>query len=106
MGRVWRQRASDVVRSASPPTLALGTRLGGDEAVSQRQARAVIDLALRVGEAMLSTGASAADCVASVLRLMTAYGVRSAHIDVTFTSITVSIHRGLHEDPLQPRVVG
>ncbi|MFB9731223.1 threonine/serine ThrE exporter family protein [Ornithinimicrobium kibberense] len=100
VGRVWRQRASEVVRSASPPTLALGTRLGGDEAVSQRQARAVIDLALRVGEAMLSTGASAADCVASVLRLMTAYGVRSAHIDVTFTSITVSIHRGLHEDPL------
>lgn len=100
VGRMWRQRASDVVRSASPPTLALGTRLGGDEAVSQREARAVNDLALRVGEAMLSTGASSADCVASVLRLMTAYGVRSAHIDITFTSITVSIHRGLSEDPL------
>lgn len=100
VGRMWRQRASEVVRSASPPTMALGTRLGGDAAVSQREARAVNDLALRVGEAMLSTGASAADCVASVLRLMTAYGVRSAHIDITFTSITVSIHRGLHEDPL------
>jgi uncharacterized membrane protein YjjP (DUF1212 family) len=100
VGRVWRDRAVHVVRGVSPPTMALGTRLGGDEDISQRHARAVIDLALRVGEAMLSTGASAADCVATVLRLTSAYGVRSAHVDVTFTSITVSIHRGLHEDPL------
>ena len=100
VARVWRARAAHVVRGVSPPTVALGTRTGGDDAVSQRQARAVIDLALRVGEAMLSTGASAADCVATVLRLVHAYGIRSAHIDVTFTSITVSIHRGLHEDPL------
>lgn len=100
VAQVWQRRAAHVVRGVSPPTVALGTRTGGDDAVSQRQARAVIDLALRVGEAMLSTGASAADCVATVLRLMQAYGVRSAHIDVTFTSITVSIHRGLHEDPL------
>lgn len=100
VGRVWRDRAVHVVRGVSPPTMALGTRLGGDEDISQRHARAVIDLALRVGEAMLSTGASAADCVANVLRLTYAYGVRSTHVDVTFTSITVSIHRGLHEDPL------
>lgn len=100
VARAWRSRAAHVVKGVSPPTVALGTRTGGDDAVSQRQARAVIDLALRVGEAMLSTGASAADCVATVLRLVQAYGVRSAHIDVTFTSITVSIHRGLHEDPL------
>lgn len=100
VARAWRSRAAHVVRGVSPPTVALGTRTGGDDAVTQRQARAVIDLALRVGEAMLSTGASAADCVATVLRLVQAYGVRSAHVDITFTSITVSIHRGLHEDPL------
>lgn len=100
VARVWRERAAHAVRGVAPPTIALGTRTGGDEAVSQRQARAVSDLALRVGEAMLSTGASAADCVATVLRLVDAYGVRSAHVDITFTSITVSVHRGLHEDPL------
>lgn len=100
VSRAWRSRAAHIVRGVSPPTVVLGTRTGGDEAVTQRQARAVIDLALRMGEAMLSTGASAADCVATVLRLMQAYGVRSAHIDITFTSITVSIHRGLEEDPL------
>lgn len=100
VARLWRDRAAHVVRGVAPPTIMMGTRTGGDEEITQRQARAVIDLALRVGEAMLSTGASAADCVATVLRLVEAYGVRSAHVDVTFTSITVSIHRGLHEDPL------
>ncbi len=100
VGTVWRDRAAHVVRGVSPPTMAIGTRLDGDEDISQVHARAVIDLALRVGEAMLSTGASAADCVANVLRLTSAYGVSSAHVDVTFTSITVSIHRGIHEDPL------
>jgi uncharacterized membrane protein YjjP (DUF1212 family) len=100
VGHLWRERAAHVVRGVSPPTMALGTRTEGDEAVSQREARAVIDLALRVGEAMLSTGAPSSESVATVLRLMQAYGVRSAHVDITFTSITVSIHRGLHEDPL------
>lgn len=98
--RLWRDRAAQVVRTDSPPTVALGTRTGGDELVSQRQARSVIDLALRVGEAMLSTGASAADVVATVLRLFHAYGVTSSHVDITFTSISISIHRGMDEDPL------
>lgn len=99
LGRHLRQAAVHVVRTSSPPTMALGRRTGGDS-VSQRQAREVIDLALRVGEAMLATGASAADTVATVLRLSQAYGVGSVHVDITYTSITVSIHRGLDEDPL------
>lgn len=99
VGRVWRQRAEMAVRGVSPPTVAIGIP-GSDDAVSQRHARAVIDLALRVGEAMLATGASASEVVATVLRLTGAYGIRSAHVDITFTSITVSIHRGLDEDPL------
>lgn len=100
VGRVWRERAAHVVRGVSPPTMALNARLEGDADVTQRHARAVADLALRVGEAMLSTGASAADCVANVLRLTHAYGVRSAHVDVSYTSISVSIHRGVDEDAL------
>jgi uncharacterized membrane protein YjjP (DUF1212 family) len=87
------------VRGVNPPTVEIGVP-GSDDAVSQRHARAVIDLALRVGEAMLSTGASASEVVATVLRLVSAYGIRSAHVDITFTSITVAIHRGLDEDPL------
>lgn len=100
LGRHLKDAAIMVVRTSSPPTVALGARSEGDRDVSQQHARAVIDLALRVGEAMLSTGASAADSVATVLRLAEAYGVGSLHVDVTNTSISVSIHRGLEEDPL------
>lgn len=99
VGRAWRVRAQMAVRGVGPPTVAIGIP-GGDDAVSQRHARAVIDLALRVGEAMLSTGASASEVVATVLRLVGAYGISSAHVDITFTSITISIQRGLDEDPL------
>lgn len=97
--RHLRDAAVHVVRTTSPPTIPLGQRSAFDD-ISQRHARAVIDLALRVGEAMLSTGASAADCVATVLRLGHAYGIVAMHVDITYTSISVSIHRGETEDPL------
>lgn len=99
LGRHLRQAAVHVVRSSAPPTIALGQRSGDDE-ISQQHAREVIDLVLRVGEAMLATGASAAETVATVLRLAQAYGVGSVHVDITYTSIAISIHRGLAEDPL------
>lgn len=100
LGRQLRDAAVQVVRSTAPPTITLGARTGGDRDIPQQHARAVSDLALRVGEALLSTGASAADCTATVLRLAEAYGVGSVHVDVTYTSISVSIHRGVHEDSL------
>jgi uncharacterized membrane protein YjjP (DUF1212 family) len=81
------------VRDSGPPTDAINLWQGAD-GVDQRTARAVIDLAMRVGETLLSTGASASDVVATVLRLIDAYGLRSVHVDVTFTSISVSYHRG------------
>jgi uncharacterized membrane protein YjjP (DUF1212 family) len=87
------------VRDSDPPTDVLSLWLGAD-GVDQRTARAVIDLAMRVGETLLSTGASASDVVATVLRLTDAYGLRSVHVDVTFTSISVSYHRGTDADPM------
>lgn len=99
LAKVWRSRAGWAVRGVEPPTQMIALP-GGDEQVSQRQARAVIDLTLRIGEAMLSTGGSAADVTATMLRLTSAYGIRSAHVDITFTSVEISIHRGLDEDPL------
>lgn len=71
-----------------------------DDAITQRHARSVIDLGLRIGEAMLAIGASAADVVATVLRISRAYGIMGMHVDVTFTSIVVSLHRGMDEDPI------
>ncbi|MBW8173821.1 threonine/serine exporter family protein [Ornithinimicrobium sp. Arc0846-15] len=99
IGKAWRDRASWAVRGLGPPTVPIGVPSTSDD-ISQQHARLVIDLALRVGEALLSTGASAADVVTTVLRLTAAYGIHSTHVDITFTSISVSIQRGANEDPL------
>ena len=87
------------MRDSGPPADSLALWQGAD-GVDQRTARAVIDLAMRVGETLLSTGASASDVVATVLRLTDAYGLGSVHVDVTFTSISVSYHRGPDADPM------
>lgn len=86
-------------RSEDPQTMTFALP-GGDDEVSQRHARAVVDVALRVGEALLVLGTAASDAAATALRVLHTYGVTSAQVDVTFTSITVSVHRGLEEDPL------
>ncbi|MGC1206926.1 MAG: threonine/serine exporter family protein [Ornithinimicrobium sp.] len=99
VGKVWRDRATWAVRGIGPPTVPIAVP-GADDDVSQRHARAVLDLSLRIGEASLATGASAAEVVATVLRVTSAYGVRSTSVDITYTSISVSMPRGVHEDPL------
>lgn len=94
----WRARAYRAVAAESAPTWSLDLRAIAD-GVEIKRSRAVIDLAMRVAEALLSTGASAADVTATVLRLTQAYGLRSVHVDVTFNSIAVSHHRGA-DDPV------
>ncbi|MBP2472950.1 uncharacterized membrane protein YjjP (DUF1212 family) [Crossiella equi] len=54
----------------------------------------VLDLALRVGELQLASGAGAADVTATMLAVTGAYGLPSTDVDVTFTSITACCHRG------------
>ena len=94
-----RGKARSVLRAPAPPTQPISLRATGD-AVSQRHSRAVVDLSLRVGEAMLATGASVADTTAAVLRITRAYGLSSVHADITYTSITISLHRGMEQDPI------
>ena len=50
----------------------------------------VLDLSLRIGEILLSSGAGAADVTATMQALTKHYGLRSADIDVTFTSLRAS----------------
>ncbi|EYR62925.1 amino acid export carrier protein [Actinotalea ferrariae CF5-4] len=60
----------------------------------------VMELALRVGEAMLSLGAAAVDVTLAIRRVLKAFGLRGAQVDLTFTSITVSYDRGVGAYPL------
>ncbi|NUS42554.1 MAG: threonine/serine exporter family protein [Mycobacteriaceae bacterium] len=60
--------------------------------------RSVLDLVLRVGEALITTGAPVADTTAALQRLAAGFGVRGCQVDITFVSITATIDRD--DDPI------
>ena len=85
--RAWRAIAGN-----SPPTAPIGLRAQPSR-MDDLTAHAALELALRIGESMLSVGAPAADVTATVLRVAAAHGLTSCQVDITFTSITVSYDR-------------
>lgn len=72
----------------------------GPAVVDDATVNLVIDLALRVGELELSGGAGAADVTATMLAITDAFGLPQCEVDVIFTSITVSCHRGVEASPV------
>src|SRR5882757_424626 len=62
-------------------------RRGRDE---QRELYRTMDLALRIGEVVLSSGAGTADATATILAVTAAGGLRGCEVDITFTSIAIS----------------
>jgi uncharacterized membrane protein YjjP (DUF1212 family) len=98
-GNALRRRTRQVIRASDPPTdpIPVWTQPDG---VDVTTGRAVVELAVRAGIALMATGAAASDVVDSVLRLTGAYGLRSVHVDVTFSALTVSYNRGPMSDPL------
>lgn len=52
--------------------------------------RSVLDLAIRCGEVIFASGASAEDATATMLAVTRAYGLRGCEADVTHTVITLS----------------
>jgi uncharacterized membrane protein YjjP (DUF1212 family) len=70
-----------------------------DPAVSEsRETYKTLDLALRIGEMLLSNGAGAPDVTATMLAVTRSEGLRSVSADVTFTELTL-IHHPSIDDP-------
>ena len=59
-----------------------------------------LDLALRVGEMLLSNGAGAADVTATMDSVAHHLGMRQVTVDVTFTTLTLSHQSSFDEPPL------
>lgn len=72
----------------------------GPAPLDDASATEVLELALRIGEVLLSSGTGSSDCIAGVVSVTTAYGLPQVEVDITFTCITVSLHRGLHRPPV------
>lgn len=77
---------------SGPPTYAFGIRRRGS-GLSQQAENAVLDLVLRTGEALLGTGAPVAEATVAMQRMAAGLGVPGAQVDLTFTSLLVSIDR-------------
>lgn len=60
----------------------------------------VLDLALRVGEVLLSSGAAAVEVITDILALTSAYGLPRCEVDITYTAISISAHRGISRPPV------
>nr|WP_229686152.1 threonine/serine exporter family protein [Longimycelium tulufanense] len=75
-------------------------RVYGPELPDDATVHLVLDLALRIGEVQMSSGAGAADVTATMLAVTNAYGLPRCEVDVIFTSITVCCHRGTDAAPV------
>lgn len=64
-----------------------------------RQINKTLDLALRVGEVLLSSGAGAADVNATISSVVFAAGLRGVEVDVTFTALSVTYQTAYDEPP-------
>ena len=65
-----------------------------------RETYKILDLALRIGEILLSSGAGAADVTATMMGITQHYGLRNADIDVTFTLLRMSYQDDPDEVPV------
>jgi uncharacterized membrane protein YjjP (DUF1212 family) len=79
-----------------------------DPAVAERsEVYESLDLALRIGEVLLSSGAGAADVAATMLGVTGACGVRNVTADVTWVDLTLRHQPSSHEPAaIQMRRVG
>ncbi|MDN6021367.1 MAG: threonine/serine exporter family protein, partial [Acidipropionibacterium jensenii] len=98
---LWRVPLERYLRGATP--LALPEDLA---ATRDAEARRVVDLIMRGTVVAISVGASSAESIAMALRIADSYGIR-IHVDITNTSVIVTQHRSLDDDPITAlRVVG
>ncbi|SNR61399.1 Uncharacterized membrane protein YjjP, DUF1212 family [Haloechinothrix alba] len=74
---------------------AMGPALPSDHTV-----HFVLDLALRIGEIQMSTGAGASDVTATILAVTNSLGLPHCEVDVVYTSISVTCHRGTETSPV------
>jgi uncharacterized membrane protein YjjP (DUF1212 family) len=84
---------------AGPPTVQLmrplGPRVPDDARVQQ-----VLDLCMRVGEVLLSSGESVDETTQTMMRLASTAGLSAVDVDITFSSITMCCHRGMAAAPV------
>lgn len=83
-----------------PTTDAAAHSSAGGAAGVDLELRRTLEVALRIGEALLSSGDSAAETTQAVRRVLSGCHVGGVDVDVTFNSITVSTRQSSLREPL------
>lgn len=86
----------DSPRAAGRLVAGRGDRHNGRVSQS-REIYKTLDLALRIGEMLLSSGAGAADVAATMLSIAHTVGLRGVDVDVTFTALSMSYQPSFDE---------
>lgn len=71
-----------------------------EDVTTSRLTHQTLDLALRIGEMLLSNGAGAADVTATMSSIAHHHGLRQTLVDVTFTTLTISHQTSFDEPPV------
>lgn len=74
--------------------------VGSQQSPEVRDLNLILDLCLRIGEVLLSSGAGAADVIASMRAVAQHLGIRRPEIDVTFTQLSMSCSHDAEQMPL------
>jgi uncharacterized membrane protein YjjP (DUF1212 family) len=93
-----RREAFDLLHGG-PPTVDL-VRPVGPNVPSDARVQQVLDLCMRVGEVLLSSGEAAEETTTTMIRLASACGLPTVDVDITFNSITMCCHRGMLAAPV------
>ncbi|MDN6554928.1 MAG: threonine/serine exporter family protein [Acidipropionibacterium acidipropionici] len=97
--RLWRVPLERYLRDARPLPPSRDLESVCEDEMAAAQAREVFDLIMRVTVVAVSVGASSAEAIAMGLRIADAYGI-NVHIDITNSSVIVTQHRSLDDDPI------
>lgn len=89
LDRMRRRRYVSVRPVSNRPEQPVGPALPSDATVNL-----VLDLALRIGEVLMASGAGASDVTATVIAVTSASGLPRCEVDVIFTSISICCQRG------------
>lgn len=103
--RLGRRLRSAVRRPArklltpGPPTVELLHPVG-PQVPDDRHVQQVLDLCIRIGEVLLSSGEGSGETTETMLRVADAFGLSAVDVDITFTAITICCHRGMAATPI------
>jgi uncharacterized membrane protein YjjP (DUF1212 family) len=93
-----RQEAHDLLQPG-PPSVRLMWPIG-PQVPDDARVQEVLDLCMRIGEVLMSSGESVDETTHVMMRIAAASGLSAVDVDITFTSITMCCHRGMAATPV------